>query len=218
MTTPPALVIFDNDGVLVDSERLSNRIFAELITSHGLPTTFTEAVERYMGRRTTDCVADIEAQLGRPLDPGFVGAYEARCAETLRAELTAVDGVVDVLDRLDAAGVPYCIASSGTPDEIALRLAVTGLADRFGDRVYSGSMVARGKPAPDLFEYAADRMGVAPGAAVVVEDSPPGVVGAKAAGATVIGHAALLPAGRLAEAGADHVVTGMTQVPPLLGI
>lgn len=214
----PELIIFDNDGVLVDSERLSNRILAGLVTQAGLPTTFEQAVSRYMGRRSTDCVTDIEEQLGFSLPDDFLERYEQQCADVLRAELTAIDGVVDLLDSLDAASVPYCIASSGTPAEIELRLTTTGLADRFGERVYSGSMVANGKPAPDLFEYAADKMGFAPTAAVVIEDSPAGVAGARAAGTHVIGHAALADAERLTAAGAHRIVSDMRQVLPLLGI
>ncbi|MFD0557169.1 HAD superfamily hydrolase (TIGR01509 family) [Stackebrandtia endophytica] len=217
MTTPD-LIIFDNDGVLVDSERLSNRIFAALLTEAGLPTSFDDAVDRYMGRRSSDCVVDIEAQLGRSLPADFLHRYEHECASVISTELTTVDGVTDLLDALDDNKIPYCIASSGTPDEIALRLRTTGLTDRFGDRVYSGSMVARGKPAPDLFEYAAERMGFSPESAVVIEDSPAGVTGAKAAGAHVIGHADLVDPQRLVDAGAHVVVSGMGQVRSLLSI
>jgi HAD superfamily hydrolase (TIGR01509 family) len=215
---PPKLVIFDNDGVLVDSERLSNVVFAELVSGEGLATSFAQSVERYMGKRTTDCVAEIEAALGRPLPADFVPRYESRCAQLLRQDLVAVDGVVELLDAVRDNGVAHCIASSGTPEEIALRLSVTGLADRFDGNVFSGSMVAHGKPAPDLFEYAAKQMGVPASEAVVIEDSPAGIMGAKAAGCHVIGHAALLPPARLREAGADEVVTDMTQVAALLGL
>lgn len=218
MSFSPKLVIFDNDGVLVDSERLSNVVFAEWITENGLPTSYDESVELYMGKRTTDCAAEIERRLGRPLPSDFVAVYERRCNDLLRRELTVVDGVVELLDSLDANGTPYCIASSGTPDEIALRLATTGLDVRFDGNVYSGTQVPRGKPAPDLFLHVAERMGAVPGDCVVVEDSPAGITGAKAAGIPVIGHAALLPAQRLREAGADVVVSSMREVGPLLGL
>ncbi|HZE42047.1 MAG TPA: HAD family phosphatase [Stackebrandtia sp.] len=214
----PKLVIFDNDGVLVDSERLSNVVFMNLLTEVGLPTTFDQAVERYMGKRTTDCVEDIESRLGRALPDDFIATYERRCAEVFQRELTVVPGVPELLDALRATGIPYCIASSGSPDEIAVRLRLTGLAERFGDNVFSARLVKRGKPAPDLFAYAADAMGADPGDCVVIEDSVAGVTGAVAAGIRVIGHAGLQPPERLVAAGASEVVTGMDQVAPLLGV
>ncbi|GIG63955.1 HAD family hydrolase [Phytomonospora endophytica] len=213
----PKLVIFDNDGVLVDSERLSNVVFAEMITAAGLPTTFEESVDLYMGKRTTDCVPLVESLLGAPLPAGFIAEYEQRCGDLLRRELVAVDGVTDLLETLQRDGTAYCIASSGTPAEIDLRLTVTGLAEHFENEwIHSGVMVANGKPAPDLFEYAAAQHGVSPAECVVIEDSIAGVTGAKAAGMFVIGHAALLPGNRLAEAGADIVVGSMREVKGLL--
>lgn len=214
----PKLVIFDNDGVLVDSERLSNVVFAEWITENGLPTSFEESVEYYMGKRTTDCAAEIERRLGRRLPADFIEVYESRCNDLLSRELTVVEGVEELLDSLEANATPYCIASSGTPDEIALRLTTTGLAARFDTNIYSGTQVPHGKPAPDLFLHAAARMGVDPAECVVIEDSPAGITGARAAGIRVIGHAALLPPQRLREAGADEVVSGMREVGPLLGL
>lgn len=217
MTVParlasPKAVVFDCDGVLVDSERLSNVVFAEVVSAEGLPTTYDESIARYMGRSTAECVADIEAALGRPLRTDVVGQYERRSAQVLRRDLTAVDGVTELLDALVAKGIPRCVASSGTPPEIALRLEVTGLAGYFGDEVYSASMVARGKPEPDLFLFAAERLGVAPGDCVLIEDSPYGVQGGKRAGMTVIGHADLAPAQGLRDAGADVVVHSMADV------
>lgn len=213
----PKLLIFDNDGVLVDSERLSNVVFAAMLTEAGLPTTFEESVDQYMGKRTTDCVALIESRLGSALPAGFVAEYERRCGDILRRDLVAVEGVVELLETLQRDGTAYCIASSGTPDEIDLRLTVTGLDEHFETEwIHSGVMVAHGKPAPDLFEYAAARHGVSPADCVVVEDSIAGVTGAKAAGMFVIGHAALLPGTRLADAGADIVVGSMREVKGLL--
>ncbi|HEY1177895.1 MAG TPA: HAD family phosphatase, partial [Phytomonospora sp.] len=203
--------------VLVDSERLSNVVFADMITAAGLPTTFEESVDLYMGKRTTDCVPLVESMLGVPLPAGFIADYEQRCGDLLRRELVAVDGVTELLETLQRDGTAYCIASSGTPAEIDLRLTVTGLAEHFEDEwIHSGVMVANGKPAPDLFEYAAAKHGVSPTDCVVIEDSIAGVTGAKAAGMFVIGHAALLPATRLADAGADIVVGSMREVKGLL--
>lgn len=215
---PPRAVVFDCDGVLVDSERLSNVVFAEVVSAEGLPTTFDDSVVRYLGRSTVECAAEIAAALGRPLRTDLVGEYERRSAAMLRRDLTAVAGVTALLDSLVGKDIPRCVASSGTPPEIALRLAVTGLAHYFGDAVYSASMVARGKPEPDLFLLAADRLGVAPADCVLIEDSPYGVRGGKSAGMTVIGYADLVPAHRLREAGADVVLDNMADVVKELGL
>jgi HAD superfamily hydrolase (TIGR01509 family) len=212
------LVIFDCDGVLVDSEPIANRVFAEVVTEEGLPTSYADSVARYLGRSFAECAADVVRELGRPLRTDLLGEYERRCAERLRASLKPVPGVVDLLDTLVAAGVPRCVASSGTPSLVALKLSVTGLDSYFGDHVFTTAMVDRGKPAPDLFLFAARRCGVDPADCVVIEDSPAGVRAARAAGAAVIGLVGLIPAERLAAAGADTVVTDLTEVAPLLGL
>jgi HAD superfamily hydrolase (TIGR01509 family) len=209
-------VVFDCDGVLVDSERVNNEVFAELVTRAGLPTTAEDSVARYMGRSTAECVAEVEHQLGRRLDFDLAAGYEAEVLHRQRTGLTAVPGVEALLDRLQMAGVPVCVASSGTPNEIAHRLAMTGLDRFFGDHCYSASTVRRGKPAPDLFLLAAEGIGVNPTACVVIEDSPYGVRGGKAAGMTVIGYAALASAHALRDAGADHVITDMADAVTLL--
>jgi HAD superfamily hydrolase (TIGR01509 family) len=202
----PEAVIFDCDGVLVDSERINNEVFAELATAAGDPTTPAESVARYMGRSTAESVTELETRLGRPLGFDLAAEYHRRVGARHRTDLVPVPGARDLVERLRAAGTPYCVASSGTPPEIAHRLALTGLADLFGDRVYSASMVARGKPEPDLFLLAADRLGVDPKGCVLLEDSLYGVRGGRAAGMTVVGYAALADAGVLREAGAEPVV------------
>jgi HAD superfamily hydrolase (TIGR01509 family) len=171
-----------------------------------------------MGRSTVESVADIERELGRPVGFDLPAEYERRVHARHRDGLVAVEGVRELLDLLRDAAVPVCVASSGTPPEIAFRLAVTGLAGHFGEHTYSASMVARGKPEPDLFLLAAARLGVDPAGCVLLEDSPFGVRGGKAAGMTVIGYAALAAPDALRAAGADHVVTAMAQVPDLLAL
>jgi HAD superfamily hydrolase (TIGR01509 family) len=208
-------VVFDCDGVLVDSERINNGVFAELLTRAGLPMTMLECADRYMGRPTGECVTDAERELGRPVGFDLAAAYEAETIARQR-DLTEVAGVRAVLDRLTAAGVPVCVASSGSPAEIAFRLGVTGLDRYFGDHLYSASMVARGKPAPDLFRYAAARLGVDPERCVLIEDSPAGVRGGVAAGMHVIGYADLATPARLLAAGAVDVVTEMSDLAVLL--
>ncbi|MGX2996557.1 HAD family hydrolase [Streptomyces sp. JNUCC 64] len=194
------LVIFDNDGVLVDSEPLANRILAGYLTELGHPTTYEESVRDYMGaavHRVHDLIAE---RTGRRLPEGFDQEVEARTAAGFARELEPVAGVVAVLERLVADGVPYCLASSGSHERIASGHRVTGLDKWFGpERVFSSEDVGRGKPAPDLFLHAARRMGVAPERCVVVEDSPLGVRAARAAGMDVYGYTAMTSAERLGD-------------------
>lgn len=211
----PELVIFDNDGVLVDSERLANGILAGLLTEYGLPYTLDQAVHEFMGGTMARVRASAEPRLGHALPAEFEDRYHAQLFEAF-AGLTAVSGVPEVLDALDAAGTPYCVASSGTHERIKTALTTVGLYDRFGGRVFSAQDVEHGKPAPDLFLHAARSCGAEPARCTVVEDSPLGVEAAGAAGMRVIGYAAMTPADRLAAA--DAVVDEMGALPGLLGL
>jgi len=207
------LVIFDNDGVLVDSERLANTILAELLTEAGLPYTFDEAVRDFMGGSMKSMREKTEAQLGRPLPADLEDRYHQRLFDGF-ANLQAIEGVEEVLDGLDAAGTPYCLASSGTHRRIRTALTAVGFWDRFEGRIFSAEDVAHGKPAPDLFLHAAATMGVVPGDCVVVEDSPLGVAAANAAGMTVFGYAAMTDPAKLA--GADQVFSKMATLTELI--
>lgn len=209
----PDLVIFDNDGVLVDSERLANGILADLLTEAGLPYTLEQAVHEFMGGTLARVRASAEPRLGHPLPPDFEERYHARLFEGF-ARLEPVTGVPEVLDALDQAGTPYCVASSGTHDRIRTALTSVGLYQRFEGRVFSAQDVEHGKPAPDLFLHAAGSIGTDPARCVVVEDSPLGVEAARAAGMNVIGYAGMTPAERLA--GADAVIDKMGALPGLL--
>ncbi|MFG2500236.1 HAD family hydrolase [Streptomyces sp. NPDC048441] len=195
------LVIFDNDGVLVDSEPLSNSILAGYLTELGHPTTYEDSLRDYMGaavHRVHDLVLE---RSGQRLPGDFDVTFHARVFAAFERELEPVAGVVDVLEKLVADGVPYCLASSGSHERIRVGHRRTGLDRWFGDeRIFSSEDVGRGKPAPDLFLYAAERMGVAPEKCVVVEDSPLGVRAAVAAGMDVYGYTAMTPAERLSEA------------------
>ncbi len=207
-----APVIFDCDGVLVDSEPLANRVLAETLTELGVPMSPEESVRRFMGRSW----ATVEAYTaGRA--PGLRERYEERLFAAFAAELHAVPGVEAVLEGLAASGVPTCVASSGSPDKIAFTLGHTGLARFFEERVFSASEVAHGKPAPDLFLHAAERMGWEPGRVTVVEDSAPGVQAGRAAGMRVLGYAGgLTDAATLRLAGADVTFGAMEALPGLL--
>lgn len=183
----PALVIFDCDGVLVDSERMQVEIEVAYLAELGLDLGHDEVVRRFMGRSERDMMADVRALLGRPLPDGWHGRLKAAIRHALDTRLTAVPGAPEAIAAVHAAGLQTCVASSGSHERIANSLRTTGLAPLLGERVFSALDVERGKPAPDLFVHAAAAMGVEPAACVVVEDSPYGVAGALAAGMAVIG-------------------------------
>jgi HAD superfamily hydrolase (TIGR01509 family) len=207
------LVIFDCDGVLVDSEPLACRALATVLAAHGLELGLDEVFRRFLGRSFGAVEAYYEAMKGHPLPEAFRAAFRRETEAAYRRALRPIAGIDTVLSSLDR---PFCLASSSDPRRIAVTLDITGLAGAFGDRVYSASQVARGKPAPDLFLLAAERMATAPGRCLVVEDTEPGVAAGKAAGMTVWGfvggsHCAGRDVGRrLAEAGADRVFDRMS--------
>jgi HAD superfamily hydrolase (TIGR01509 family) len=201
-------MIFDFDGVIVDSEILSNAILAEALTGLGHPTTAGQAVERYIGLNWRDTVAVIEAEIGRALPADFRDG--TREAFHLRLdEVTAVEGVAAFLDSLPP--LPKAVASSSPTDWLRTALDRFGLARHFKGRLFSAAEhVERGKPHPDIYLHAARELGVAPRNALVLEDTAPGVTAAKAAGMTVVGLCAGLHCGagygdRLRSAGADHI-------------
>ncbi|MET9681931.1 HAD family hydrolase [Streptomyces coeruleorubidus] len=196
------LVIFDNDGVLVDSEPISNRHLAAYLTELGHPTSYEDSIRDYMGSAMHRVHELVEARTGRRLPVDFDDVFHARVFAAFERDLKPVAGVEEVLQKLAADSVPYCVASSGSHERIRVGHRTTGL-DRWFDegRIFSSQDVGKGKPAPDLFLYAAERMGVAPERCVVVEDSPLGVQAAVAAGMDVYGFTAMTPAERLVGAG-----------------
>jgi HAD superfamily hydrolase (TIGR01509 family) len=192
------LVIFDNDGVLVDSEPISNRHLAAHLTELGHPTSYEESIRDYMGSAMHRVHELIQERTGRRLPDDFDEVFHARVFAAFERELAPVDGTFDVLEKLVAEGVPYCVASSGSHERIRVGHRTTGLDRWFGEGlVFSAQDVGRGKPAPDLFLYAAERMGVAPERCAVVEDSPLGVRAGLAAGMDVYGFTAMTPAEKL---------------------
>jgi HAD superfamily hydrolase (TIGR01509 family) len=190
------LVIFDCDGILVDSDRIAVRIDAEVITEAGWPIAEAEVIQRFLGKSDADQLAEIEAHLGRALPPDWLQSCEARYREAFERELRPVEGVRDMLAALD---LPSCVASSGSHEKMRYTLTKTGLYPVFAGRIFSVTEVTRGKPAPDLFLHAAARMGIDPGSCAVVEDSSYGVQAARAAGMWAFGYAGgLTPASALA--------------------
>jgi HAD superfamily hydrolase (TIGR01509 family) len=210
---PPDLVIFDCDGVLVDSESIAADLEVEMFAEIGMPMTADEIRERFLGRSSAYTNAAIVEHLGA-LPDGWEENWERRYYEALRERLRPVDGVAEALDRITA---PVCVASSSRRKSIALKLELCGLADRFGDRVFSAEQVAHGKPAPDLFLFAAQRLGAQPSRCAVVEDSPVGVQAARAAGMRAFAYTgdAMIPAQRL-EGERTTVFGAMRALPDLL--
>jgi HAD superfamily hydrolase (TIGR01509 family) len=210
---PYDLLIFDCDGVLVDSEPIANRVFAEALAEIGLAMSYEEVCRRFIGLSMARCLEMVEESLGRPAPEGFVDGLQTRTFEAFRRRgLAAVEGVEAVLDGLDT---PVCVASSGEPEKMRLTLGLTGLLPRFEGRMFSAVEVERGKPHPDLFLHAARRMGAEPGRCAVIEDSLPGVQAARAAGMRAFGFAARDAGERLQRAGA-RVFRSMRDLPSLI--
>jgi HAD superfamily hydrolase (TIGR01509 family) len=207
------LIIFDCDGVVVDSERIVHEVFAEFLRGLGVDLPPHEMLERFLGRRLTDCIAIVTELTGQPVPPGAVDVYKARRDSVLRARVQPVAGVRAVLEGL---AIPYCIASSGDHAKMQTTLGATDLLPLFAERLYSATEVAHGKPAPDIFLHAAARMGAAAHKTAVVEDSVNGVLAGRAAGMTVFGFAGLTPVERLHEAGAHATFAHMRDLPALL--
>jgi HAD superfamily hydrolase (TIGR01509 family) len=205
------LVIFDNDGVVVDSELLANRVLSDLLTEQGHPTSVEESVQTYLGRTLAGIHTMVKERSGRDLPEDFDETYHQRLFDAYASDLQPVQGIQSVLDDLE---LPFCLASSGSRERIVRSLAVVGLLDYFTDRLFSAEEVTNGKPAPELFLYAASAMGVPASGCVVVEDSPSGVAAARAAGMTVFGYAGLTPVGRLHDA--DATFTKMDELLDLL--
>jgi beta-phosphoglucomutase-like phosphatase (HAD superfamily) len=212
------LVIFDSDGVLVDSEVISNRVLARLLTDTGLTMTLAETRRHYQGLLLDEVVAVTERKFGHRLPADFLDRFQAARAEEFRRELKPVPAAPEVLRRVQAAGLRVCVASQGKLEKTRMTLGLTGL-DRLipADAVFSAYSVPRGKPHPDLFLYAAQRMGAEPAACVVVEDTPFGVTAAVAAGMRVIGYAADGDEAALRRAGAE-ILHALDELPDLLGL
>lgn len=177
------LIIFDCDGVLVDSEPISIAVLVEALAAAGVTMSEEEAHVRFLGRSLKSMSEILHDDYGLAIDAAFLDAMRKVLYERFRAELRAVEGVAETVDAL---GIAHCVASSSQPERIRLSLTVTGLLSRFEPNIFSASMVARGKPAPDLFLHASAAMGVAPEYCVVVEDSPAGIAAGKAAGMRVV--------------------------------
>ncbi len=209
------LIIFDCDGVLVDSERLANEVFARVLDEVcGLQFTLDDMFDTFVGHSRLQCLEKIEALIGEPPPDELDRRYQQDINGALAQSVVAIDGIEDVLKQLS---LPCCVASSGAHEKMQMTLGKTGLIDYFGGNIFSTSDVERGKPHPDIYLHAAASMGVEdPARCLVIEDSPIGVTGAVAAEMRVFGFAELMPAHRLQAAGAHHVFDRMSDLPGLI--
>jgi HAD superfamily hydrolase (TIGR01509 family) len=212
------LVIFDCDGVLVDSERLVVRVEAEICRERGWDLTEEDVIREFVGLSDSAMRARLSELVGEELPEGWDAEYTERYRAALALDLEAVPHVAQAIDTIEAAGLATCVASSGSHEKMALTLGKTGLLDRFAGRIHSATdpEVAAGKPAPDLFLHAAARMGADPARCAVVEDSPFGVAAALAAGMVPFAFAgSVIPAERLAGPGVT-VFDTMQDLPGLV--
>lgn len=210
-----ALVIFDCDGVLVDSELAGNRVLRDVIAEQGWELTLQETLHRFKGRSMADVWHEVGEQVGREVSPAVYDDFRSRQFEVLRREVKCVPGIETLLQSLQA---PYCVASNGPHAKMRATLGATGLLPHFEGRIFSRMDVARPKPHPDLFLHAASTLGASPACCVVVEDSPLGIEAARAAGMRAIGFAgtATADAPALEAAGAETVLRELSVLPALL--
>ncbi len=220
MAYPIELIIFDCDGVLVDSEPLAMRVLVAALAAQGIVIPTENAYRDFLGRSMTTIAASVEATHGLPLSPAAHHAMRSDLYDLYRQELRANPGLPEVLKKLT---FPFCVASSSIPERIRLSLELTGLLPFFEDHIYSATMVENGKPAPDLFLHAAAAMHVNPGRCLVIEDSPAGIEAAQAAGMQVfayLGGGHVVPGGLeklIQQLNPDAIFSDMHKLPDLVG-
>jgi HAD superfamily hydrolase (TIGR01509 family) len=208
-------LIFDFDGVIADSEAIANTVLAQTVTDLGHSTTLDQALTRYSGRRWDEVLTEIEAAIGKPLPGNFSSDLKRATLERFRADLQEVSGARNFIKRF--SHIPRCIASSSSLDRLQLCLSVLALEAEFGSHVFSADMVARGKPHPDIFLFAADRLGARPDRCLVIKDSASGIRAAVAAGMTAVGLCAASHVReghhlKLKDAGAVHLAHSWSDV------
>lgn len=182
------LIIFDCDGVLVDSEPLANALLRDAVAEYGLDMSIDQVIETYVGRSMSTVVSITEEMIGRKLPEDFLDQLQLKTFAVFQEKLKAVPGVEGVIKELQNRNIAFCVASSGSFEKMDVTLGITGLRDYFGEHIYNSSQVKRGKPYPDLYLYAAEKMDVEPARCLVIEDSLPGIQGAVAAGMEVMAY------------------------------
>lgn len=220
LSKPPSLVLFDCDGVLVDSEPISGPILRDHLEAHGLVLTMEELDTRFKGRTMPDIRADIHARHGIVLDEAWQKAYRAATDAAFEEQLEPIPHIHMAVSAILGAKVPVCVASSGPVEKMTVTLGITGLMPFFEGLLFSGWDVPRGKPQPDIFLYAAKGMGVAPEGCVVIEDSAHGIAAAQAAGMGTLAYVPEADAGRLVDSDGlgAHPFHDMRSLPGLLGL
>ena len=213
--TRPLLIVFDCDGVLIDSETIVARAHADALAALGCPVTLDDLLLRFTGVPDREMYPVIEAEWGRRLPPDYDERINTDVERSYRSDLCAIDGIHETLARLE---YPVCVASSSSPEKLKLGLGQVGLLERFAPHIFSAHQVARGKPAPDIFLFAAAQMGFAPADCLVIEDSVAGVEAARAAGLGIVGfpggsHCGDDHSERLARAGASTILTDIRDLP-----
>ncbi|MFS0518729.1 HAD family hydrolase [Nostoc sp. UIC 10607] len=207
------LVIFDCDGVLIDSERIANTILLEMLKEIGLFLTLEDVFDIFVGTSTTRCLEIVKNLLGKSPPENFATEFEERTMQAFMNDVHPVQGIHDVLSKLNLS---YCVASNSSPKWIQKALFVTDLLPYFSEKIFSATEVSRSKPYPDVFLYAAERMGFSPKDCVVIEDTPTGVRAGVDAGMTVFGYAELINPEKLRAVGASVVFNDMKLLPKLL--
>ena len=222
MTESPRLALqavdFDCDGVLVDSEPITNGVLAEMLSELGLDFDLERTLRTFMGKSVKDEIASIEQMIGRPLVSDWHPQFVRRRDEALATRVTAVPGVRPVVERLLELGIPYAVASGADCAKMRLTLGASGLLPFFADRMFGADMVPRAKPAPDVYLLATKTLGVDPSRTIVIEDTPTGTRAGVAAGAVVYGLATISTPAQLEAAGAARVFGSMSELPALLAI
>jgi HAD superfamily hydrolase (TIGR01509 family) len=213
---PPEAVVFDCDGVLVDSEPITNGVLAEMLVELGLDFDLERTLRTFMGKSVKDELAVIEGMIGRPLAADWHPQFVRRRDAALAVRITPVPGIRAVLEQLTELGVPFAVASGADTAKMRLTLGTCGLLPFFEGRLFGADMVARAKPAPDVYDLAMKTLGVAPERTIVIEDTPTGTRAGVAAGATVYGLATLNTPAALLAAGASLTFAHMSELPDLL--
>ena len=205
------LIIFDCDGVLVDSERIANGVFSKILNEeYGLSLSLSDTVELFLGRSCSQCMEIVKAKLGCEPSETLEKRYQLEINTALVNDVVAVKGIEEALEKIS---VPYCVASSGSYEKMHATLGKTKLISRFEDKLFSTSDVKNGKPSPDIYLYAAKIMGGIPAnRCLVIEDSPLGIRGAVAAGMVAFGYSSLVKKERLIKAGAHHLFDDMSNL------
>lgn len=210
---PFKLIIFDCDGVLVDSERLTNQVFVDMLAILGINITLQDVMDNYVGIPLQDGIAMLEERYQFKLPEDFIVQFNQQSMSLLERDLQPVLGIKEVVAKLQA---PFCVASNSRTEKVRAMLKITGLFDRFNGKIFTASQVKRPKPAPDVYLYAASAFDVSPADCLVIEDTSIGVSAAMAAGMTVFGYAAQTSAARLLDAGAHAVFADMKNLPILI--